>query len=170
MDDTGIWNYDTNIINWFTIKLNFNLDFNFNIWKWKCINLHVKFQYSSTVFEQEMTNFSAYCHRMIIINMKKEEILPINDSRIKMINWNFASDIFRNFTDSNVNFAPCIQTFSPSSQCENVFGVAVAKASPIGSIDARNAASQPARVSLCISGSPGNWLRDSVSKRHYRVW
>ena len=41
---------------------------------------------------------------------------------------------------------------------ENVFGVAVdvAEASPIGSIDARNAASQPAASqSLCISGSPG---------------
>lgn len=60
-----------------------------------------------------------------------------------MINWNFTSDIFRNFTDSNVDFAPRVQTFSPSSQCENVFGVAVAKASPIGSIDARNGSQQP---------------------------
>lgn len=80
LDDIGIWNYNTNIINWFTIKLNFNLDFNFNIWKWKCINLHVKFQYSSTIFEEEMTNFSALlssndhykCHHK---KKKKEEIL-----------------------------------------------------------------------------------------------
>lgn len=50
----------------------------------KCINLHGEFQYSSTIFEEEMTNFSAllssndrrkYRHKK---KKKKEKILPIN--------------------------------------------------------------------------------------------
>lgn len=89
-----------------------------------------------------------YYHRMIIVNIikkkkKKEKILPINKiSRIS--EWSTGTSRLIYFVISqNVDFAPRVQTFSPSSQCENVFGVAVAKASPIGSIDARNGSQQP---------------------------
>lgn len=114
----------------------------------KCINLHGEFQYSSTIFEEEMTNFSALLssnnHRKYHKKKKKKEkILPINKiSRIS--EWSTGTSRLIYFVISqNVDFAPRVQTFSPSSQCENVFGVAVAKASPIGSIDARNGSQQP---------------------------